>query len=550
MDRHQEILTHTAATGISKNARNGDIKGEGSMQIQSGRRDFIAGATALGATALIYSGQRGYAQDARSQLLIPPELFADADGTIRLVAQSGSVKFGARPQTATYGINGNFLGPAVRVKRGDDVVMHVKNDLPEPTTMHWHGLVIPGHVDGGPHQIMAPGESWTAPLSIDQPAATLWFHPHMYPATAEQVIKGLAGLLLVDDDESSTLGLPDTWGVDDIPLILQDRRFEANGDFFHRFNLAAVTVGYVGDTALVNGAEYPVAKTARAWLRLRVLNGSNARSYRLTASDDRPMFVIGSDGGLLAHPVQLTELTVHAGERYEVLVDARNGEAFDLLTLPLDQPVMRLPPFDVALPLVTIDPSGPAGGGNLPDRLATLPALPSMPPPISQTLTMNMNRDKEGMKALMDAGLMAVSKGTANAADIGTLTDLLVKGPKLSKADQLSANGVNGASFRLDAQPFKVKQNTSLRWRIDENSDTMLHPVHVHGCQFRVLTLDGAAPPAYLSGWKDTVAIAKGGSAEILVRFPHSAEPTSPYMAHCHILEHEDSGMMAQFTVG
>lgn len=520
------------------------------MRTQSNRRQILGGLTALGASALMPSVNQAAAQGARPALSIPRQLFANADGAIHLTAQTGSMTFGDRPHTSTYGINGSFLGPAVRVKRGDQVVMHVRNALPEPTTIHWHGLIIPGQVDGGPHQIIAPGESWQAPLSIDQPAATLWFHPHIYPATAELVIKGLAGLLLVDDDESTRLGLPSTWGIDDIPLILQDRRFKSDGDFFHRFNLAAVTVGYVGDVALVNGAEYPIAKTAKGWLRLRILNGSNARSYRLAASDNRALFVIGSDGGLLAQPVQLTELVIHAGERYEVILDARNGKAFDLVTLPVEQPIMRLPPFDLALPMVSIDPSGPIGNGVLPDTLAAMPALPSIPPPTSQTLTMNMNLDQQGMKALMDAGLMGVTKGSASKTDLQKLTDLIEKEPVLSEVDQSTANGVNGSSFTLDAKPFEAEQNTLLRWRINENSDAMMHPVHIHGCQFRLLTIDGTAPPAHLSGWKDTVAISDGGSAEILVHFPHSAGTQTPYMAHCHILEHEDSGMMAQFTVG
>nr|WP_170763238.1 multicopper oxidase domain-containing protein [Ruegeria lacuscaerulensis] len=377
----------------------------------------------------------------------------------------------------------------------------------------------------------------------------LWFHPHIYPATAELVIKGLAGLFIVSDEESDGLGLPSRWGVDDIPLIIQDRRFKPDGSFFHRFNLAAVTVGYVGDTALVNGSTYPIAKTAQGWLRLRILNGSNGRSYRLAASDNRSIHVIGSDGGLLEHPVSMKELLVHAGERFEVLVDARDGQSFDLVTLPVDQPIMRLPPFDTSLPLITIDPTGAEGAGLLPDALVTLPSIPTTPPPLSQSLTRNMNRDDEGMGALMKAGLKKLKDGSADASVAKKLTEVIVDGPTLSQAERSTANGVNGSSFALDSKPFSVKQNTLLRWRIDENSDAMLHPVHIHGCQFRVLSMDDNPPSAHLAGWKDTVAISKGGVAEILVNFPHAAEVRTPYMTHCHILEHEDSGMMAQFTV-
>lgn len=485
----------------------------------------------------------------RPTLPIPPILSKDSDNSVNLAIASGKMQFGSRPATPTYGVNGPFLGPALKVRRGDKVDMHVHNTLSEKITMHWHGLIIPGEVDGGPHQVIQPGAIWTAPLEIDQQAATLWFHPHVYPTTAELVIKGIAGLLIVEDEESDALPLPSDWGVDDIPLIIQDRRFNSDGSFFHQFNLTAVTVGYVGDTVLVNGAEYPTARTAKGWLRFRILNGSNARSYNLQTSDIRDLYVVGSDGGLLAEPVKMQSLLVHAGERYEVLVDARDGKVFDFVTLPVDQPIMRLPPFDRALPLVSIEPIGADGKGTLPQDLARLPARTDKLPDISQRLTMNMFRDDAGMKPLMTAGLMKLAKGTAGPADYDALTDLIVNGPTLSEAEQLSSNGVNGASYALSQKPFEVKRNELLRWRIDENSDQMLHPVHIHGCQFRIASMNGSSPPEHLSGWKDTVAIDKGSFVEILVTFPKAADRKSPYMAHCHILEHEDSGMMTQFMV-
>jgi blue copper oxidase len=320
------------------------------------------------------------------------------------------MRFIGAAETATYGVNGPYLGPTLRVRRGETVVADVTNSLPEATTMHWHGLIIPGAADGGPHEVIEPGEQWRTELRIDQPAATLWYHPHDYPETAEQVIKGIAGLLIVDDDEASALPLPSRWGVDDIPLILQDRRFTRESQFFDRMNIVAVTNGYVGDVMLVNGAPYPQARAARGWLRLRILNGSNARSYRLAASDGRSLFVIASDGGLLDSPVELKDLLIHVGERFELLVDGRDGNAFDIVTLPVSQPIMRLPPFDRPLPLVTIRPDGAEGNARLPSRLAALPPLPSEPPPVSQELVMNMFDDKQGMMLLDRAGLMTMAE--------------------------------------------------------------------------------------------------------------------------------------------
>jgi len=513
------------------------------------RRELLSGAGALAAARVLSVGWPSRAAG-RPALPVPPELSADAKGVIALRAQPGEQSFLPGVKTPTYGINGPFLGPAIRVRRGDKVSIKVTNEVEEDITMHWHGLKIPGDRDGSPYTVIKPGATWEPTLDIDQPAATCWFHPHFYPTTAELVIKGLAGLFLIDDEESDALGLPSRWGVDDIPLILQDRRFNADGSFFHRFNMVAVTTGYVGDTMLVNGAPYPEARTARGWLRLRLLNGSNARSYRLALSDQRSMFVVASDGGLLAEPAELKELMMHAGERYEVLVDARNGTPVDLVTRPVSQLAMNLPPFDADLGLVTLLPEGADGDGALPDALVALPQRVQNLPPPSHNLVMGMRLDDAGMGLLKSAGLMKMdmSKKT-DPAVVAAVNKAIVDSPALSLEKQLSANTVNGASFELGVAPFGTSLKTDERWILSEGSDRMLHPVHIHGCQFRILALDGKKPPAYMAGWKDIAPVEKGGTAEIQIRFDHPAAKETPFMAHCHILEHEDSGMMTNFTV-
>ena len=178
-----------------------------------------------------------------------------------------------------------------------------------------------------------------------------------------------------------------------------------SGQFFDRMNIIAVTSGYVGNVPLVNGARYPEARTTRGWVRLRLLDGSNARSYLLKASDNRSLFVIGSDGGLLETPVEMKQIMMYAGERFEVMVDCRSGTPFDLVALPVGAPIMRLPPFDGPVPLVTIRPDGADGAGQLPNSLAKLPPLPAALPAVSQELVMNMFRDDAGMMPLMKAGL-------------------------------------------------------------------------------------------------------------------------------------------------
>lgn len=529
------------------------------------RNMLIAGATSGGVAA--WRLARADTVDAhRPPLPIPREVRASERGAISFSARRGTAMFQSGRSTATYGYDASYLGPALRLRRGEKVAIDFANQLSEPTTVHWHGLIIPGDVDGGPHEPIAPGKRWRPTLSIDQPAATLWFHPHVYPTTASQVIKGLAGLLIIDDKETDRLGLPSRWGIDDIPLIIQDRRFQRDGQFFDRMNLTIATNGYVGDVALVNGVPHPMARVARSWIRLRLLDGSNARSYLLKASDDRSLFVIASDGGLLESPVEMKQVMMYAGERFEIMVDCRSGTPFDLLAMPTGEPIMRLPPFDVPVPLVTIRPDGDPAPNRLPEALVKLPPIPATLPAISQELVMNMFRDKEGMAPLMQAGLgmgapmggtsmggsMHVGMaegGRIDPAVVARVVKLIEDQPAMPVAQQLSAMGINSKPFSNAEKGFAARRGQDLRWRIAEGNDQMLHPVHVHGCQFRIVSQSGGKPEAYRAGWKDIAPISKGGFSEILVNFPYAASDMAPYMAHCHILEHEDSGMMTAFTV-
>jgi len=510
----------------------------------------MAASAVLGA-GLGLGSVRALAAADRPSLPIPPEIRANDQGEINLTARTGFRQWVPAGPTATYGINGEFLGPTVRVNRGDKVTMNVRNTVPQDITMHWHGLEIPGKDDGGPHNIIKPGLTWSPQLTIDQSAATLWYHPHFYPTTAELVLLGLPGLFIIDDEESAGLGLPSTWCLDDIPIIMQDRRFDGEGQFFHRFNMLAITTGYIGDVMLVNGARNPVATTAKGWLRLRLLNGCNARTLRLKLSDDRSFYVVASDSGLLSAPVELKELEIYSGERFEILVDGRDGTPFDLVTLPVTQAGMNLPPFHEALPMATISPTGADGTGKLPDKLVELEPLDPDLPAVSQELVMGMRLDDQGMGLLKAAGLMEMNKsGTFDQAVADKVTKDFIEGPVLTIARQLSANTVNGRSFEMTDVPFSAALGQNLRWLISEGTDNMVHPVHIHGCRFRILALDGKPPPDYLAGWKDMAPISMGGTCEIQVRFNHPASEQTPFMAHCHNLEHEDSGMMTQFSVG
>ena len=563
------------------------------------RRDFIkmtatlgiAGALPLWSHKILAAQMQGISQD----LPIPSLLYPDESGKIRLSVKPGSMPWSPSAVTPTWGINGPVLGPAIRLERGKNVTIIVDNGLPEATTLHWHGLEVPGTADGGPQALIQPQEQWQAQFLVDQPAATCWFHPHLHQSTGRQVAMGLGGLLLINDQESAQLHLPRSWGHDDIPVILQDKRLLPDGKIDYQLDVMTAAVGWFGDMMLTNGVVRPKHNAPLGWLRLRFLNACNARSLNLATSDNRPMYVIAGDGGFLPEPVKVSELSMFMGERFEVMIDCSDGKAFDIVTLPVRQMGMTLAPFDQPLSVLRLNPVINAGEKKMPDQLVKatpLPATDGLPTRMLK-LTMDPRLDMEGMQELMrrhgekamagmsmdDHGGMdmahnadaAKTSGGADqmagmdhgnmnmgaardkdaghdAMDHGTMENTPDPNKDANKFDLLHSNFINGQSFDMMKPAFDVKQGQYEKWTISGKGDKMLHPFHIHGTQFRILSENGKTPAPHRSGWKDTVQV-EDGESEVLVRFAHLAPPERMYMAHCHLLEHEDTGMMLGFTV-
>jgi blue copper oxidase len=519
------------------------------------RRDFIKLGAAISVASALPLWSRAVFAAERTTLPIPPLLTADANNQILLNVQSGKTSFAGKAAT-TWGYNGDLLGPAIKLQQGKAITVNIRNHLPEETTVHWHGLEVPGDVDGGPQGIIKPGASRTVTFTPTQRAATCWFHPHQHGKTGYQVAMGLAGLVLIEDEDSQMLLLPKQWGIDDIPVIMQDKKFTPAGEIDYQLDIMSAAVGWFGDTLLTNGVQYPQHTPPRGWLRLRLLNGCNARSLTLAASDKRPLYVVASDGGLLPEPVQVSELPMLMGERFEVLVDARDGKTFDLVTLPVNQMGMAIAPFDKALPILRIQPVGIPGSGKLPDSLVSMPSIPALDGLTERKLQLSMDPmlDMMGMQALMkkygnqamggmDHGNMMGHGGMK--MDHGGMGNMHHGGGGF---DFHNANRINGKAFDMNVPMFAAAKGQYERWVISGEGDMMLHPFHIHGTQFRILRENGQAPAAHRSGWKDTVRV-EGGVSEVLVKFDHEASKEQAYMAHCHLLEHEDTGMMLGFTV-
>ncbi|MBI4274300.1 MAG: multicopper oxidase domain-containing protein, partial [Rhizobiales bacterium] len=219
-----------------------------------------------------------------SSLPIPTLIEARNGEPVILSLQKSRHRFGSGPVVASTGISSSYLGPVVRVRSGDTIPFRVENRLDEETTLHWHGLLIPSDVDGGPHNTIKPGGVWTPELKINQPAATHWFHPHPHGNTAKQVYGGLAGMIIVSDGGDRDRGLPTTYGVDDLPIVLQDKRFGRNGELVYAPTMMDIMHGLRGDTLLVNGAIGPAASVPAGFVRLRLLNAANARIFDLRFS--------------------------------------------------------------------------------------------------------------------------------------------------------------------------------------------------------------------------------------------------------------------------
>jgi FtsP/CotA-like multicopper oxidase with cupredoxin domain len=404
------------------------------------------------------------------------------------------------------------------MRRGDEIEMTVENAIDTVTTVHWHGLLVPGNSDGGPQQLIRPGGQWRPILKIDQPAATLWFHPHPHHDTARQIYMGLSGIIIVDDGTDARLGLPRTFGTDDLPLILQDRTFASDGSIEYGTDGLAIVYGARGDTVIVNGAIAPVAKVARGLVRLRLLNAANAQNFELRFSDQRTFHVIASDGGFLPAPVAVTELRISPAERFEVLVDFADGKAVVLETGPDEEmgAFGRIAPDGSAdyVPVVRFETT------------ATKPLVKEIPARLVELSAPSVDLAVQRRQFIVNSGICMDRRQAGERADMVALT------------------GINGQTFDMDRIDIETKLGTSEIWEV--MSAGMAHPFHIHGALFRILSIAGAPPPPHLAGWKDVVLVED--RAELLVAFNQSATRNHPFMYHCHILEHEEAGLMGQYV--
>lgn len=494
------------------------------------RRRLLAGSAAVAAGALAYSVTNGRPNVTLAnaaelpKLQMPTLLDTLPSGRFEVTAQAGTSSFAGRTPTPTIGFNQAYLGPVVRIQNGP-LQPKVTNGLAWPVSAHWHGLVVPGEHDGGPHLPIAPGSSWSPDMEISQQPCTAFFHTHIHGRTAQDVYSGLAGVIHVVDGRDGERGLPHAYGADDLTLVIQDRRFSANGSMVYANSMMDIMHGMTGETMVINGQVGAAAHVPKGIVRLRMVNASNARIFRFFLSDNRSMHLIATDGGYLARPVTIETLRLGPGERAEILVDFTSRQGVSLMSEG--------------------DPNQGMGGmmgrarGMLDSltgarRFEVLPFLVDERIPVSIEKIPDIIGDE-----LPDLDGSEIANIRRFSLDMG------MGGGMMGRGGMMGGIAINGEPFRMNVINERIRLGDTEKWVVSTNM--LAHPFHIHGVLYQVIRENGRSPLPESSGWKDTVVV--DSETELLVRFTKPATEETPFMYHCHILEHEDEGMMGQFTV-
>jgi blue copper oxidase len=482
-----------------------------------------------------------------------------SDVPTRITAQKESVEIlpGKGSELWTYRAERDgktYLNPTFRVQKGKEFAAEFANDLDEETTVHWHGLHVDWQMDGHPFRPVAPGATYRYSFPVQDRGGTYWYHPHPHGGTARQTYAGLAGFFLVEDEDQQRLdeALDLRLGETDIPLLIQDKVLDESGNFLYELDAIPVQMGYEGDVVLINLTPTPYLEVSTRIYRFRLLNGSNARTYRLAFSrageeELLPYQLIGTDGGLLDRPRAAGEVFLSPGERIDILLDLRDFEVGEEL-------VLRSLPFD------PMHREHEMGGGM--DHLEHMEHMGHM----------DMGHHQMGPARLPDGSefylLRLVVKEKADYSKSVPETLSEIPQPDLGEADtrpitisMTTDDGgmrwlINGKTHRMDEFPIVVEEGAKEIWDIHNDEKSMPHPAHLHGFQFLILERIGTPEQvAHLVadqkgrlvtdlGFKDTVLLWPGETVKCAMDFSHGFEGEQIYMFHCHILEHETAMML------
>lgn len=462
---------------------------------------------------------------AQNPLFIPPAL---TGSTFNLDVQNGTTQFYPGINTPTFGINGALLAPTLIVNKWDWVTMNVTNSLTgsgNSTTMHWHGLHLPAMDDGGPHQVINQGSTWSPNFQILNSAGTFWYHPHGDNKTDRHVSKGLAGMIIIKDSVEASLTLPRTYGVDDFPIIVQSKAFDI---------LTQIAIATELDTAVcVNGIMHPFLDAPAQVIRMRLLNGSSSRTYNFGFTANMSFKMIASDGGLLDSAISLTRLRLGPGERAEILLDLQgmNGQTIYLNSFSSEFSNGIYGAATVTGMMGGTIPDynlNPLNGADF-DILKINVVSPTLNPVTTLPSFLSLNIPWTGF---------TVSRNFNLSPDTMMSPQSQVAGPF----------NINGVHFDMGVINVTTYLNSVEKWRITNNTG-IAHPFHKHDLHFYLLNINGGAVPDFEKGKKDVVLVMPQQYVEFITKFEDFADDSIPYMYHCHLLHHEDDGMMGSFRV-
>ena len=497
--------------------------------------------------------------------------------------------------TPMWRYNNNPLPLVIRTNRGNAMTLNLDNQLASDSTIHWHGFKIPAAMDGGPDTPVAAGSTKTYTFTMNQPAAPLWFHPHPDMETGKQVYMGLAGVYLLEDNITKTLeannALPS--GNKDIVLLVQDRRFDGNvTDSVRNLRYKDMEMdmdGMLGDTILVNGSVVPKQEVSNTLHRYRLYNVSNARNYKFALSDGSKFTVIGTDGGLLDSPTEVDSITLGAAERVEIVIDFSQYAAGDkvmLVSQPFNGDMMGMmgsmggnqdSGMNGDSGMGDNQGSGMNGdsgmggngqsmdgvqdmNGNGVDSMGGMPGMAANGAGLSIMRFDITSEEAETVTLYTELPVGAEIKTRHTSADTSNNAVerqfLMTMGGmgNMENGEMQDGNSMQQMTFVINGKSFDptrvdefIEAGATEIWSI-RNMSPMAHPFHAHAIQYQILSRNGVPATGTDLGWKDTFLVQPGETVKVIGKF--EAVNTGDYMYHCHILEHEDAGMMGYFRVG
>jgi FtsP/CotA-like multicopper oxidase with cupredoxin domain len=507
------------------------------------RREVLSlSAMAMATTAVRLQGWTQFVPDVEIELTARPGQAQILPGRATDVWQfTGRVIKG--PASTLQPVAGSYLGPTIRLQRGQQVRITFANRLPDPSIVHWHGLDVPESADGHPRLAVDGGKDYVYDFEVTNRAGTYWYHPHPHMQTGPQVYSGLAGLLIVSDEEEAALSLPS--GSTELLAVIQDRRFDAANQLVYSTSMMDMETGFLGNRVLVNGQPAPTWSLATRAYRIRVLNGSNARVYKLAWSDGTPMTVLGTDGGLLERPHTQRFVTLAPAQRVDLWLD---------LSQRTVNTKIQLQSAAFALTDAGLNMGGMMGGGRMGGMgggrgNAMASDTLALGAPVS-LLTLSVDRREKGAASLptrlstFDRSWLPVTDAPVRQIPITfRMMEWFFAGRTFTDMTEVAADET-------------VRAGSTQIWEFVNAGGPMgmqmAHPIHIHGRQFRVVSRTGGKPDNTLreglvdGGWTDTALVLPNETVRLQV--PFTSHP-GLYLYHCHILEHEDMGMMRNFKV-